>query len=158
MKHLEDFENFLEENEPDILILIPTEIIIPFIELLQESIWKDSAVEKRIKVRVETHNDGFKHVHVSRPEHTNTKSKQVAWNANGSVHDKKSFNYNFDGIERAKNAARTALNLSDNIVLEEYKGIDKEKMILESYQIVSLLDGIIILIAKKTTGKQLLLD
>ena len=109
-------------------------------------------------MRVETHNDGFKHVHVSRPEHTNTKSKQVAWNANGSVHDKKSFNYNFDGIERAKNAARAALNLSDNIVLEEYKGIDKEKMILESYQIASLLDGIIILIAKNTTGKQLLLD
>jgi hypothetical protein len=159
MKYLKAIEKFLEENnEPEILILIPLEIKIPFIDLLEEQIWKDSAVEKRIKIRVEKHNDGFRHVHISRPEHIHTKSKQVSWNDNGTIHDKGSFNHNFDGIERAKNAARSALNLSDNIVLEEYTGADKEILILESYQIASLIDGIIILIAKNTTGKQLLLD
>ncbi len=159
MKYIKAIEKFLEENnEPEILILIPSEIRIPFIDLLEEQIWKDSAVEKRIKIRVEKHNDGFRHVHISRPEHIHTKSKQVSWNDNGTIHDKGSFNHNFNGIERAKNAARAALNLSDNIVLEEYTGADKEKLILESYQIASLIDGIIILIAKNTTGKQLLLD
>ena len=167
MKHIKDIDDFFEDDfddftenniESHIIVLIDSKLKIPTIDLIQEGIWQESPVENRIMIRVEGPHtpDGYRHVHISHSKHTNTKNKQVAWNDTGSRHDKKSFNTNFKGIEKAKNAARAALKLSDDIILESYTNKSNGTLILESAQSFLSSNNTIILIANKTKRKQLL--
>ena len=59
-----------------------------------------------------------RHVHIARDKHTTAKHKQVAWNADQTRHDRKSFNAAFQGMEVAKGIARKALGLPPDALLE----------------------------------------
>ena len=61
----------------------------------------------------------LRHVHVARDEHTRAKNKQVAWNDDGTRHDKKTFDANMKGIGTAREIARSVLNLPQDLVLEQ---------------------------------------
>ena len=140
-----------------IVILVPNYFHIDKINSLTEGIWLDST-EKGIKVRVEAAHvsDGFKHVHVARSEHTRSKNKQVSWNTNGTRHDKKRFNKNFHGFEKAKRAAKKALNLPDDVILELYTDWEKANLILKS--IPNRSRNCIVLIIKDTSKKHIMYD
>ena len=73
------------------------------------------------------------HVHIARSKHITAKNKQVSWNQDGSRHDKKSFNDNFTGMEKAKQIARNALNLPSDKILE-YVEDNAGKLILENIE------------------------
>lgn len=74
------------------------------------------------------------HVHIAKNKHVNTKTKQVAWNNDGTRHDKKAFNNNFTGLEKAKQIARKSLNLSADIVLEKISNVNTGQLLLEGVQ------------------------
>ena len=150
------FANFNDnDDEQHIIILVPQELKIESIDLLNEGIWKDSA-EKGIRVRVDAPHipSGKRHVHVARKEHQNSKDMQASWNDDGSKHDKKSFNNNFTGLERAKNAARQALGLDDSVILERYSGNDIEEILKKHGLTID--SDFVIFDVEKLSGKQLL--
>ena len=66
--------------------------------------------------RAEMHQQ--RHVHIARDKHVAAKHKQVAWNADGSRHDRKSFNSAFQSMAVAKDIARRALGLPSDSLLE----------------------------------------
>lgn len=72
-----------------------------------------------------------RHVHIARDKYITTK-QQVAWNQNGSRHDRKSFNPNLSGIEAAKDIARNALDLPSDIALEGFSKAKHLIYLLES--------------------------
>lgn len=74
------------------------------------------------------------HAHVAKNKHINTKTKQVSWNTDGTRHDKKTFNNNFNGLEKAKQIARKSLGIGDDIVLENISNPNTGKLLLESVQ------------------------
>ncbi len=104
-------------------------------DYLAEGIWTSSG-EKDYWQRLDKPKFDFEqlHVHIARQKHINTKSKQVAWNVDGTKHDKKTFNQNFNGMEKAKQIARKALGLKSDAVLEfiEHQGVGQ--LLLESVE------------------------
>jgi hypothetical protein len=44
--------------------------------------------------------------------------KQIAWNIDGTRHDKHRFNENFIGMQKAKQITRAVLRIADDIVLQ----------------------------------------
>lgn len=72
------------------------------------------------------------HVHIARQKNINTKSKQVSWNLDATRHDKKSFNQNFDGIEKAKGIASKALRLPSDTILENIENHGTGLLLLET--------------------------
>jgi len=118
MKHIKTFSELFNENDFQVIVFNFLPFLNESVEQLYESKWVESSIEKGIWLRVERHNMEMYHAHVAREKHKNTKDKQVAWNENGTKHDKKSFNQNFHGLERAKNAVRQALNIPSNVILE----------------------------------------
>ena len=74
------------------------------------------------------------HVHIAHQKHINTKSKQVTWNTDGTRHDKKTFNQNFNGMERAKEIARNALGLKSDAILEFIEHQGTGKLLLETVE------------------------
>lgn len=60
----------------------------------------------------------MRHVHVARSEHVRAKGQQVAWNDNGTRHDRRTFNSNIEGLRTAERIAREVLNLPDSVILE----------------------------------------
>jgi hypothetical protein len=103
-------------------------------KMLKESQWIKSK-KKGWVVRVDPENPQLKqqrHVYVTRDEHISAKNMQVAWNSNGSRHDKSSFNDNINGMNTAKEIARDALGLSDDVVLEWADISERNKFLNES--------------------------
>lgn len=74
------------------------------------------------------------HVHIAKQKHINAKNKQVAWNDAGTRHDKKTFNNNFTGMEKAKQIARTSLGLPVNFQLESISDQNTGELLLESVE------------------------
>ncbi len=112
---------------------------------LLEGIWKDASV-KGYKVRVDAPHtpDGKRHVHIAHAKHTKSKNKQVSWNDDTTRHDKKSFDDNFNGLERAKEIARKELGLGDNAVLEWLQPKGNNNLLLENLQTETESNDIII--------------
>lgn len=104
-----------------------------FGQAILEGIWKDASI-KGYKVRVDAPHtpDGNRHVHIAHAKHTKSKGKQVSWSDDKTRHDKKSFDDNFNGLERAKEIARKELGLDDNAVLEWIQ--PKGNLLLENIQ------------------------
>lgn len=101
--------------------------------LLNEGIWKDAHIKGyRVRVDAPHTRDEKRHVHISHPKNTTNKNKQVSWNDNKTRHDKKSFDQNFIGIEKAKLIAKRELNLDDDIILENLD--ENNKILLENIQ------------------------
>lgn len=105
------------------------------LELLIEGQWKPSGV-KDYWQRLDKPKFDFEqlHVHIARQKNINTKSKQVAWNKDTTRHDKKSFNQNFDGMEKAKEIAIKALGLPPETILENISNHGTGLLLLESVE------------------------
>jgi hypothetical protein len=106
-----------------------------YLEYLIEGNWTPSG-EKDYWQRLDKPKFDFEqlHVHIARQKNINTKSKQVAWNQDTSRHDKKSFNQNFDGMEKAKEIARKALGLSSDTILENIDNQGTGLLLLETVE------------------------
>ncbi|WP_162623217.1 DUF6367 family protein [Confluentibacter sediminis] len=122
------------EDQFHIIILFEKSNDVPDF-LITEGKWNPSEY-KGYWQRVDNPNFDFeqKHVHIAKQKHINTKAKQVSWNEDGTRHDKKSFNDNFNGMEKAKTIARNVLNLSNDITLENLTDNSKGLLLLESVQ------------------------
>ena len=123
-----DFKEFLNLKvvDPDnvndlyIVVEISNEVYSSSrLSQLNEGIWKDAHL-KGYKVRVDAPHtpDGKRHIHIANSKHIHSKNKQVSWNDDLTRHDKKSFDQNFHGIEKAKKIAIKALGLDNNSILE----------------------------------------
>jgi Family of unknown function (DUF6367) len=104
------------------------------LNLIKEGLGWQPSSESDYLIRVDTpkNNTEQLHAHIARKKHSNTKSKQVAWNKDGTRHDKKSFNQNFNGMSKAKEIARNALGLSPDIIFEEIDNYDIDRLSIES--------------------------
>ena len=103
-------------------------------ELLEESIWKPSGVSD-IWVRVDPERPeikGKRHAHLAHQKHISATNKQVAWNKDGTRHDAGRFDNGFKSMEMAKAAARIALKLPDDAILEQVVTPMKTVMLTES--------------------------
>lgn len=127
---IETFEEF--SNHLHIIVLFDKSQK-DFLDLLKEGKWVPSS-EKDYWQRLDTPKFDHEqlHVHIARQKHINTKNKQVAWNIDGTHHDKKSFNNNFNGMETAKRIARNALGLPPDAILEYITNSGNGLLLLES--------------------------
>lgn len=164
MKSLMDFLEFSESEEDyfHIIVIISDRMLLDHSteSLLNEGQWKPSD-EKGYWVRVDNPHFEFerRHVHIAQQKHINAKNMQVAWNDDGSRHDKKSFNNNFKGMERAKDVARKSLGLDNSVILEALKEEDRGSglMLLESIETLPASSSVIIFEARRNTSIQQLL-
>lgn len=72
----------------------------------------------------------LRHVHIAKKQHTSSKNMQVSWNADGTRHDKQSFN---DGVAQQKyvrELAREVLKLDWEISLESDGSISQSGSIV----------------------------
>lgn len=124
---------------------------------LNEGRWGPSSENEYMQRIDQPHFDWqLLHVHIANKKHINAKNKQVSWNNDGTRHDKKSFNDNFTGMEKAKKIARTALGLSDTFQLENFNISDKVGLILEKVENVPANASIFIFYAQNLNNPQLL--
>lgn len=113
------FKEFLVEY-----VIVQTPInLIPKSNLLNEGRWVPSG-HKDYMMRIDAENPAIplqRHVHIAQAKHVSAKTKQVAWNTDGSIHDKKSFNHQIATNAAVQDIARSALKISSDIKLEETK-------------------------------------
>ncbi|MEM5787468.1 MAG: DUF6367 family protein [Syntrophobacteraceae bacterium] len=118
-------DDYLQELEMDYIVVVAGNDVLSKIgfENIQEGKWTKSN-KKGWSFRVDPESPAIKqqrHVHITKDQHINTKDQQVAWNKDGSQHDRSTFNQNVKGMETAKRIAKKALKLSDDVVLEQAK-------------------------------------
>jgi len=86
---------------------------------VEEEKWLHSGV-KDYWQRAErpAYNEEKLHIHIARKKHVNTVLRKISWHVNGFKHDKAAFNHNLNGVETARNIAKTILKLPADTVLE----------------------------------------
>lgn len=151
---LESFEEF---THPFHIIVLFDKSDKDKFGLITEGDWKPSG-EKGYWQRLDTPKFDFEklHVHIAKQKHINAKNKQVAWNDDGTRHDKKSFNQNFNGMEKAKEIARKALGLSSDTVLENVNNESNTELLLESVEYLPTKSSIFVFEVIKENKKQIL--
>ena len=151
-------EKFNEFKNPYHIIVLINENDLPNSGQLNEGQWEQSEVSGYVQ-RIDKPNFNWEqlHIHIAREKNINTKNKQVSWNADGTRHDKKSFNDNFNGMETAKRIARNALGLPDNFRLENFDITDRAELILESLEYVPANTSLFIFVAQSPNNPKILL-
>lgn len=122
--------------EPDYIIVQLPKGLVKQELLLNEGKWMPSSKSGWMQ-RVDAENPAIptqRHVHVARTKHTSSKTMQAAWNADGSRHDKSTFNQGVGSLSAARSVARAALGLSDDVVLEKLEEPER-KLLLEQNQV-----------------------
>jgi len=115
------FKSFLEEEGVDYFVLEVPSNLVPELASINEGRWVQSG-KKDWMVRVDAENPSIKqqrHVHTARAKHINSKTMQASWNQDATRHDNKTFNSKVGSLKVVQSIARQALNLSDDICLEE---------------------------------------
>jgi len=135
------FQEYCDELEYDYIVIELGDTVLKKIGLdtIQEGHWVDS-FKKGWSQRVEPANPQInlqRHVHIARKKHINTKNQQVAWNQDGTRHDKKTFNPNLSGINTAKQIARDAIGLGPDIILEHLSKARQLILLCESFSDVT---------------------
>lgn len=90
------------------------------LQITLESIWMPSG-NKDWMYRVDPEDPKIplqRHIHIAKNKHTSAKNMQASWNADGTRHDKSSFNASVGSTERVRDIARSVLGIPPNIVLE----------------------------------------
>lgn len=82
----------------------------------------------------------------------------MSWNDDGTRHDKKSFNDNFVGMEKAKSIARNALGLPDDFQLENVNVPEKMDLLLETVEYVPSKTSLFVFHAQNPEKPQLILS
>lgn len=131
---------FEDQDEAFEIIIsgLPDEVVERAGLILTEGRWQPSAV-KNLFVRIDAADDRLKqqrHVHVANEKHLRAKNQQAAWNADGTRHDKISFNVKHGDRASYQDAARAALGLPKNTTLEALQPDQAAKslLLLESDQ------------------------
>jgi len=138
-----DFKEFLSLNVVDPSNVERFYIIVEIsnadfskscLENIQEGMWRDAHISG-YKVRVDKSHtpDGKRHAHIAHTKHINSKNKQVSWNNDATRHDNKTFDSNFNGLEKAKEIARKELGLPIDAILENSH--TNRNLLLEDFQI-----------------------
>lgn len=134
---METFKEFileLEEDGIDYILLEIAEELIDNVFLLNEGQWQESKIKNyMLRIDAPTDDTQQRHVHITQKKHLHTKNKQVAWNIDGSRHDKKSFNTKLGSNKDVHKIAKDALNLPNDLTLESLQKLSPIKL-LESYQ------------------------
>jgi Family of unknown function (DUF6367) len=115
------------------IVEVNESVLIQSIGPLHESEWRRDTVSGFL-YRVDPPRPqwkGLRHVHIADKRHLNAKNKQVAWNDDGTRHDRSTFDLNFRGMEAAKGVARRVLKLPDDVILEGKK-TSEQLLLLES--------------------------
>lgn len=153
-----DIKKILREEIEKILSESPDYIIVQLYDLnllnhLTEGQWRPSGI-KDYWVRKDTKHtpEGQLHAHIAHQKHIKAKTEQVTWNADGTKHDKKTFNNNFNGITTAKDIARKALNLPADFQLENIN-YSKGQLLIESFDPYPDLD-LVYIFENKTAGEK----
>lgn len=113
----------LEDQDEAFEIIIsgvPDEVVQSGGLMLTEGRWQASAVNN-LFVRIDVADDRLnqkRHVHVANEKHVSAKNQQVAWNEDGTRHDKRSFNVKHGARANYQDAARAALGLPPTTILE----------------------------------------
>ena len=152
-------ETFVEYTNPYHIIVLIDENDYPKAEQINEGRWEASG-EKGYMQRIDQPHFDWQllHVHIARDKHVNSKNKQVSWNDDGTRHDKKSFNDNFVGMEKAKSIARNALGLPDDFQLENVNVPEKMNLLLETLEYVPSKTSLFVFHAQNPEKSQLILS
>jgi hypothetical protein len=123
------FKEFLVEY-----VIVQTPVnLIPREGLINEGRWVPSG-HKDYMMRVDAENPAIplqRHVHIAQAKHVSAKTQQVAWNTDGSIHDRKSFNHQIATNAAVQDIARSALKMTPETKLEETKN-SHGKLLIES--------------------------
>lgn len=122
MKLAEILRGLDADAEPDdISVLLSSDALRRCnLQITLESIWMPSG-NKDWMYRVDPEDPRIplqRHIHIAKSKHTSAKNMQVSWNADGTRHDKSSFNTSVGSTERVRDIARSVLGIPPNIVLE----------------------------------------
>jgi hypothetical protein len=120
---MQKFKEYLEnEYEFDYFIIEVSSKLLEDLELSLESHWQDSSY-KGYKYRLDNpeNHTQQKHIHIAKSKHIKSKNQQVAWNMDGTRHDKKTFNDKLGQNAKVQVIAREILGIDDNISLESYE-------------------------------------
>lgn len=106
-----------------IVVQVPTSDLTLILQnaLLNEGRWVPAGT-KDWMLRIDAENPsirGQRHVHIAREKHVNAKNMQAAWNQDATRHDRASFNDKVGSLNAVQDIARKALDLGDDVVLEE---------------------------------------
>ena len=126
-----------QENEAEfineIIIEISGELLDSRLQNFSESKWMNS-FKAGWSYRIDPENTSTKtqrDVHIAKIKHTTSPTKQASWNIDKTRHDKNKFNPNIGNNRIAQKIARTALNLSDDAVMECFS-LNSNTLLLES--------------------------
>ena len=114
------FREYLYLRNLDFIVVRCPQSVVPEQALLNEGRWVESS-KNGWSLRVDAADPAIplqRHVHVSRTKHTSSKNQQASWNQDGSRHDRKSFNTGVGSTAVARELAKAALGLADDVVLE----------------------------------------
>ena len=120
MKSFKEFVAVTAEAEIDYLVLELTEeaFSLPRLQSLIEGRWEPAGY-KDFMIRVDPMRPETKeqrHVHIARQKHTSSKNQQVAWNEDGSRHDKKSFNASLGQQDAVRSIAAQVLSIRQELL------------------------------------------
>lgn len=118
---MQSFKDYLKETDVNYLLVDIPKNLLDNSLLVFEGQWINSN-KKGDQIRIDKPTDHTQklHVHIAKNKHINAKTQQVAWNDDGTRHDKKTFNTKLGSSPKVQQIAKQALNLDDDIILEMY--------------------------------------
>ncbi|TEA71829.1 hypothetical protein KKY68_06715 [Pseudomonas aeruginosa] len=118
---LADILREMDAEPSEISVLVSSDALLRCnLEIALESIWVNSGY-KDWMYRVDPEDPRLplqRHIHIAKKKHTSAKNMQASWNADGTRHDKKSFNTSVGDTTRVREIARNVLSISPEIALE----------------------------------------
>lgn len=126
MKLKDIFRKLIEEEGiEEVSVLLPQDVLLSC-DISMESIWQPSRKSGWV-YRVDAEDPNLplqRHVHIAKDKHKSSKNMQASWNADGTRHDKKSFNASVGKQKFVQQLARDALNIPTNVSLESYESAE----------------------------------
>lgn len=114
-----------EEGIDEVSVLLPQDVLLSC-EISLESIWQPSRKSGWV-YRVDPEDPNLplqRHVHIAKDKHKSNKNMQASWNADGTRHDKKSFNASVGQQRFVQQLARDALSIPTSVSLESYESLE----------------------------------
>lgn len=134
LKEILDSELSDELNEiTDLYVTLPSEVF-SCLTLSLEGSWReiDNVWSARLDA-ADQKNNAKVHVHIAKTKHRSSKAKQVAWNDDGSRHDKKTFDAKLGKNKKVQAIAKKLLGLGESISLESKDSEQKVETLLLSH-------------------------
>jgi hypothetical protein len=125
-------------DQPDYCVVEVSGVVTRWVQdaFLKEGRWVPSG-HKDYMLRVDSEDPAIpvqRHVHIAHKKHDSAPNKQVAWNIDGSRHDKHKFSNKLGSNSKVQAIARQALELPDETRLEAVMP-EAARILLESSNI-----------------------